>query len=169
MLLRAPPCLYVARYAASPQTHPVLSLRKGGQLCRYTAVMNGTDFQAIARKHGARLLLQFGSTVTGREHAKSDVDLAVLFEGDPTFSRLGALLADVESAFPGRTVDLALLNRADPLFLKKVLESARLLAGTARELAELRLRAFRRYQDHRRYLALEREFMDRFLGERTAH
>lgn len=129
--------------------------------------MEGLDFEAIAGRHGALLLLQFGSTVTGREHARSDVDVAVLFDGEPTFARLGALLAELEPAFPGRSVDLGVLNRADPLFLKKVMESARLLAGTPRALAELRLRAFRRYQDHRRYLALERRHLDRFLAART--
>jgi len=129
--------------------------------------VEATDFETIARRHGARLLLQFGSTVTGREHAKSDVDVAVLLDGDPTFSRVGALLAELEPAFPGRPVDLGVLNRADPLFLKKVLESARLLAGTPRALAELRLRSFRRYQDHRRYLAMEREHVDRFLAARA--
>lgn len=129
--------------------------------------MESTDLEAIARRHGARLLLQFGSTVTGREHAKSDVDVAVLFDGEPSFARLDALLAELEPAFPGRAVDLGVLNRADPFFLKKVLESARLLAGSPRALAELRIRAFRRYQDHQRYLAMEEEHVDRFLAARA--
>jgi len=95
------------------------------------------------------------------------LDIAVLFDGEPTFERMDALLAELQAAFPGRAVDLGALNRADPLFLKKVLEGARLLAGTPRALAELRLRAFRRYQDHRRYLAMEKEHVDRFLAART--
>jgi hypothetical protein len=41
------------------------------------------------------------------------------------------------------------------LFLEKVLESARLLAGSTRDLASLRLYAFRRDQDHRRFLRLD--------------
>jgi hypothetical protein len=80
---------------------------------------------------------------------------------------VGGLLAELEGAFPGRDVDLGLLNHADPLFLKKVLESARLLAGSPRELACLRLYGFRRYQDHRRFLRLEERHLDRFLAERT--
>jgi predicted nucleotidyltransferase len=130
--------------------------------------MSGPDFDAIARRHGARLLLQHGSTVSGRTHPASDVDVAVLFEGAPAWSRLGDLLADLEAALPGRTVDLAPLNRADPLFLKKVLESPRLLGGSARDLASLRLYAFRRYQDHRRFLRLEERHVERFLAARGA-
>jgi len=129
--------------------------------------MSDSPFDAIARRHGARLLVQFGSTVTGRTHAGSDVDVAVLFEGDPTYTRLGGLLADLEPIFRGRVVDLGLLNRADPLFLKKVLENARLLAGSPRDLAQLRLYAFRRYQDHRRFLRLEDRHLDRFLAARA--
>jgi predicted nucleotidyltransferase len=126
-----------------------------------------SPFEAIARRHGARLLVQFGSTVSGRTHPGSDVDVAVLFEGDPTFARVGCLLVDLEVLFPGRTVDLGLLNRADPLFLKKALENARLLAGAPRDLARLRLYAFRRYQDHRRFLRLEERHLDRFLAARA--
>jgi predicted nucleotidyltransferase len=129
--------------------------------------MTGPSFDEIARRHGARLLLQYGSTVSGRTHAASDVDVAVLFEGEASFDRLGGLVADLEAAFPGRDVDLGVLNRADPLFLKKVLEGARLLAGSARDLASLRLYAFRRYQDHRRFLRLEERHVERFLAERA--
>ncbi len=132
----------------------------------YTRFVEEADFEAIARRHGAQLLMQFGSTVRGHEHPQSDVDIAVLFHGEPSFTRIGALLADLEPAFPGREVDLGVLNRADPLFLSRALEGARLLAGPARGLAELRLRAFRRLQDHRRYLALEGEHVDRFLARR---
>jgi len=66
-----------------------------------------------------------------------------------------------------RTVDLGLLHHADPLFLKKVLENARLLAGSPRDLARLRMYAFRRYQDHRRFLRLERRHLDAFLAARV--
>jgi predicted nucleotidyltransferase len=130
--------------------------------------MSDPPFDAIARRHGARLLVQFGSTVSGRVHDASDVDVAVFFEGDPTYTRLGGLLADLEPIFRGRVVDLGLLNRADPLFLKKVLENARLLAGSPRDLARLRLYAFRRYQDHRRFLRLEDRHLDRFLAARAS-
>lgn len=129
--------------------------------------MGSPAFDEIARRHRARLLLQHGSTVSGRTHPGSDVDVAVLFDGDPAYGRLGGLLVDLEAAFPGRTVDLGLLNHADPLFLKKVLEQARLLAGSPGELARLRLYAFRRYQDHRRFLRLEERHLDRFLAART--
>lgn len=42
--------------------------------------MCAPDLAALARRHGIILLLQFGSSVTGREHPQSDVDLAPLQE-----------------------------------------------------------------------------------------
>jgi predicted nucleotidyltransferase len=69
----------------------------------------GADL-AVAKRHGARLLLQFGSTVTDKTHARSDLDLAVLFEKAPAGEGLDALLAELRTAFPGQTLDLGILN-----------------------------------------------------------
>lgn len=77
------------------------------------------DFETPARKHGIRLLLQFGSTVSGRDHAHSDVDEAVLLEHPPgSLHDYGAIAAALQPCFPGRELELAIINRADPLFLK---------------------------------------------------
>ncbi len=99
-----------------------------------------SELAEIVRRRGVSLLIQFGSTVSGRTHPRSDVDLAALFEGDvPSLEAQGELQQDLQRAFPGNEVDLAVLNRADPLSLKKVLEGCRLLAGSPRRLAELRM------------------------------
>lgn len=120
--------------------------------------------QEIARRHALELVLQFGSTVGGTVHAASDVDVAVLFGRRRIgFEELSAVTHDLHGLFPGREVDVAVLDRADPLFLKQILERCRLLAGSPRRLAELKMYAFKRYQDHRRYLALEREHVRRVL------
>jgi predicted nucleotidyltransferase len=120
------------------------------------------DFSPFAREHGVRLLLQFGSTVTGRVHAGSDVDLAVMLDRPPaSLLEHGALAADLQALFPDREVDLAVLNHADPLLLKQVVDGCRLLYGDPGALSELRIYAFKRYQDHRSFLAMEREYVRR--------
>ncbi len=122
-----------------------------------------------ARRHGIRLLLQFGSTVTGREHPHSDVDLGVEFDVVPaSFAALGAAMQDLQRLFPGREVDVGIINRADPLFLDRMLRTCRLLFGEPRRLAELNIYAFKRYQDHKRFLALEREYVARVLARAGA-
>jgi predicted nucleotidyltransferase len=127
--------------------------------------MNPPDLADIAACHGLRLVLQYGSTVSGRTHARSDLDIAVLFEDHgASQADIAGLHADLQRLHGGREVDLAVLNHADPLFLKRILERCRLLFGSPRALAELRMYAFRRYQDHRRFLALERPYVRRVVG-----
>jgi predicted nucleotidyltransferase len=131
--------------------------------------MEPPDLETIARRHGIELILEFGSVVTGRVHPRSDRDLAVLLDrAVMSFEELAELRHALQGLDPEREVDLAILNRADPLFLRKITERCRLLHGSPRRLAELRMYAFRRYQDHRRYLALERAYVDRTLARLSA-
>lgn len=119
----------------------------------------------IAQRHGIRLLLQFGSTVTGHVHQRSDVDLAVLLDRPSLqLDEHAQLLHDLQSLYPDREVDLVLLNKADPLLLKKITDACLLLYGPATRLHELRIYAFKRHQDHRKYLDLERDFVARAVG-----
>ena len=126
--------------------------------------MDETRLEEIARKHGMVLVLLYGSAVSGPTHARSDVDVAVLLDrATVPFREWGEVAADLQALWPGRKVDLAFLNRADPLFLRKITERCRLLYGSPRRFAELKMYAFKRYQDHRRYLGLEREYVARTL------
>jgi predicted nucleotidyltransferase len=121
----------------------------------------------VAQRHGIVLLLQFGSTVGSRDRPDSDLDLAVLLPHVPeTLRELGALATDLQRLSPDRQVDVAVINRADPLFLKKILEHCMLLHGSPRRLAELKMYAFRRYQDHRRFLRMERDYVTTALSAR---
>jgi uncharacterized protein len=127
--------------------------------------MSPVDLALITERHGVRMLLQFGSTVTGHVHERSDVDLGVVLERASIGLRQRTELEhDLQSLFPGRKIDLAMLNHADPLFLKQVTDHCRLLHGSEAELRRLKLYAFKRYQDHRRYLDLERRFVAEALA-----
>lgn len=120
---------------------------------------------ALAERFGIRLVIQFGSTVSGTSHKKSDLDVAVkLIDPDVSLQTMLDIQAAFQVLFPGSDIDLAILNRADPLFLKKILESGRLLYGNEKEFARLRLSAFKQYQDFRPYLELERRYVARRLA-----
>jgi predicted nucleotidyltransferase len=124
--------------------------------------MDRQQLATVAQKHGIVLAIQFGSSVSGRIHPGSDVDVAVLLERVPESLQAQAdLCADLQALVPGRDVDVALINRADPLFLKKMTEDCRLLYGPAARLYELKIYAFKRYQDHRRFLAMEQQYLAR--------
>ena len=126
--------------------------------------MEPRDLEEIARRHGIELIVEFGSMVTGHVHPKSDVDLAILFhERAPSFRELAAVGHELQAAYPHREVDVAVVNHADPLFLKKITEACRLLYGSPRDFQRLKIYAFKRYQDHRKYLDMERSYVERSL------
>lgn len=103
--------------------------------------MDPQRLAAIARRHDLELIVQFGSSVSGLMHPGSDVDVAVIYRQMPdSYAALG---------------DLA----ADPLFLKQVMDRARLLYGSHQRFDQMKLYAFRRYQDHRPYLDMERAYV----------
>lgn len=127
--------------------------------------MDEDSYEDVAARHGIVLLLQFGSTVTGKTHPKSDLDLAVLLgRASVSLKEQLALQAELERLHPGRPLDLVFLDLADPLLLKKVTEACRLLHGSLRKLHELKILAFKRYQDHRRFLDLERAYVQRMAA-----
>jgi predicted nucleotidyltransferase len=131
-------------------------------------MMASPELTDIAKRHNIVLLLQFGSTVTGKSHTRSDVDIAVLFDRPcVALEELGTLQAELQALYPERLVDLVVLNRADPLLLKQVTASCKLLYGSRRDLYELEIRAFKQYQDHRKFFEMERDYVDRAIGERT--
>jgi len=114
---------------------------------------------AIAKNHRLKLVLAFGSAASGATHDKSDVDIAVLAgEDDLSFEKLGDISIDLQQLFPDHELDLAVINHADPLFLKKIMEAPVLLYGENRAFNELKIFAFKRYIDHKPYLAMEKRF-----------
>ncbi len=126
------------------------------------------DLEAIAKKYGILLALQFGSLVSGKSHARSDVDIAVLLDrSEIPFEQMADLLADLQRLFPEQEVDLAILNHADPLFLKKITDGCRLLYGAPRKLQEMKIHAFKRYHDHRKFFEMERRYVATYLSTRA--
>lgn len=117
-----------------------------------------------AIKYGIKLILMFGSQVNKKTHQMSDIDIGVLLKkNDLDFDKHMALLADFQKLFPSKRVDLVIINQADPLFLKKILESCKLLFGKEDELNKLKLYSFHQFCDYQKYFKLEEEFANRFI------
>jgi predicted nucleotidyltransferase len=117
--------------------------------------------EVLREKFGITFIVAFGSRVKGASNARSDLDIGILCTRgfDP------GIVAGLSGVFPGEDVDVALLNRADPLLLKEVSENAELLSGEARTLQEFRMFAFRRYVEYRPYFIIEADVNARHLAE----
>jgi predicted nucleotidyltransferase len=88
--------------------------------------MDRGRLDAIAERYSVELILQHGSTIHGRTHAHSDLDVAILLGTPPAAGdRFFELVGELQAQIPGREVDVARLDGADPLLLKKVRSRAR--------------------------------------------
>lgn len=115
------------------------------------------------RRHGIRLLVAFGSHVTGRTHRASDLDVAVVLEGADEADTV-ELWADLQAAFPGREVDIVWLHRSCPLLAWEALRRARLLVGDPRDLVRYRTYAWRRFVEYAPFFELEARSVRRRLA-----
>jgi len=125
------------------------------------------------RALGVRLVALHGSRARGTARADSDYDVAVLTERDRTLNDLAQYtcvreavrhalrLSDVQE------LDLADLNRANPLLLRQVAERGQLLFGNEQDFVALKLRAFHRYVDYQQYFALERALNHAAYADRS--
>ena len=118
---------------------------------------------AVARRHGIRLLVAFGSQVSSQTHAASDLDLAVLLDtphGDDPLR----LLADLQAAFPEQEVDVVWLHRADPLIAWHALRQPRLLFGDPSDLARRQAYAWRRFVEYAPFFEFEADAVRRGIA-----
>jgi len=126
---------------------------------RYFSPETRRSIADIARKHGLSLVVLFGSVAAGAARPDSDIDIAVKFGGgDPGLPGILEVQEEISGLFRGREVDLSVLNRADPLLMKKIAEQCDFLYAEPGGAAAFLLMAFKRYQDHRKYLDMERDF-----------
>jgi predicted nucleotidyltransferase len=125
----------------------------------------------VAQRYRLRLILAFGSAVTGRTHAGSALDVAVLPEPgvDLSLQDLARLTADLADVFAAADVDLALVSQADPLSLCRISETAVLLYGDERTFRWYRGYALRRFSEYLPYLRLEAQATRALVRRLAAH
>lgn len=123
------------------------------------------EIRRIGEKHHLSLVLAFGSFAKGKVHKRSDLDIAVLVKQELDFKEYSKLYSDFSEVFEGQNVDLVLINHADPLFFKQIVGNCRLLYGSKRVLAELKIYSFKKYCDYRPYLNLEKKFVLQFIKQ----
>ncbi len=109
-----------------------------------------TQLKSIAKRYGLRLMILFGSQVSGYIHPESDVDIAVWTERPLSAAQRTQLWIDLSNRFQSE-IDLTVLNHAEPLLLHQVATSGRLLYED-RHGAWLDFKgyAFRYYQDSKK-------------------
>jgi len=125
-----------------------------------------TKIKRIAGKHNLKLIIAFGSSVTGKTHKESDIDIAVLPKENGFDNQMYLDLNDkFTGLFNGRKIDLSFINRADPLLLSKICGDSVLLYGNLRAYRDLKLYSFKRYADYMPYFGMEEKYVNKFVRE----
>jgi predicted nucleotidyltransferase len=111
--------------------------------------------EAVAKALGAdervAYALVFGSSVQGKTHAGSDLDLAVAFRKgfDPTALEIGDLVSRLEG-LARRPVDIVLIDEAPPGLAYRIFRDGRVLVEHDRAaLVSRKTRAILEYLDFR--------------------
>ncbi|MDP3990904.1 MAG: nucleotidyltransferase domain-containing protein [Candidatus Nealsonbacteria bacterium] len=119
----------------------------------------------IAKKYSLELILLFGSQVESKTHPNSDLDIAILpkTNRDYNWDRYSSLISDFSKAFSVKKIDLVFINEANPLLLKKICDNTLLVFGNQKTFTELRLKAFKYFQDYLPYFKLEEAAIHQYL------
>lgn len=115
---------------------------------------------AVAREHGCRLIVLFGSGARG-EPTVRDLDLGILAEAPDLTGVTNAFIRHLGF----QDVDVVNLQRADPLLAMLVARDGVILhedpPGTFARFGSL---AMRRYADTRKFREMERQEVEEFLA-----
>lgn len=79
----------------------------------------------IVDKYHLKMVLLFGSQVSGKTHKESDIDIAVLPENNLSFEQEVMLNTDLINVFGN--VDLTNLRKAPPLLMKEIADNNQIL------------------------------------------
>jgi len=119
--------------------------------------------QLLDAREDVRLAYVFGSVALGRARPASDIDVAILFAGEPPPASLDRLAEDLEEA-AGRSVDLVDLAKAPPLLAHQIVSTGScLVCRQPQERAAFETRTIMRHLD----TAHLRRIQHAYLRERT--
>jgi predicted nucleotidyltransferase len=101
------------------------------------------DIQAlrsVLHSHPVRVAVLFGSSATGSTDGRSDVDIAIEFDGsvENTVATYMAILTDISIALDRNDIDLSLVRDLDPRVGHEAFDHGILLCGSEERARTLR-------------------------------
>lgn len=112
------------------------------------------DYEKLEKEallFGVRMVILFGSQVTGKLHADSDYDVAVLTVPEKNIGENMKNYTDIlfflteALDIPEQKLDLTNLNNANPFLQKEIFSNCKLIFGNEYEFANLKSVALREY------------------------
>lgn len=117
----------------------------------------------LAEKYKIVLILLFGSQAKGNAGADSDLDLGVLFDGEPRDA--ASLFTELIAIFKRYTIDVVVLNHCDPVLGFEIISNYKILYSNNQEIfLEFYLKILKQYNDIQKLLKLEQIYLNNFVG-----
>ena len=118
----------------------------------------------LARKYQLKLVVLFGSQVSGKTHQESDFDIGFLSKKELSFKKEIQLASKFIEIF-GEKVDVTNLRKASPLLLREVAENACVLYQEKKdEFDRFQLYALQRYAEAKPIFEMHQEAIKQFLS-----
>jgi len=130
-------------------------------------IYNSEELKNICKKNRIKMVLLFGSQVTGRSCAESDVDLGILLNDDSYDFK--EILKDLMQVFEGNIIDVAILNHGDPVLKFEIISGCKILFCEENELfLNFYISTVKQYNDTKKFRTLEDAYLGNFIrGERN--
>jgi predicted nucleotidyltransferase len=125
-------------------------------------IPSAQELEPIARRHDLKLIVLFGSQLSGRTHPDSDVDVVIMPAHPLSLHERGEIWSALCDLFEAE-VDLGVLDHAQPLFMYHVADGHVLYESEPGAWANFKLYARRLYWD----TAPLREALSRYLDHRA--
>lgn len=130
----------------------------------YTVSELTQKLRPFFEQQGVRLAILFGSTVSGKTHSKSDLDLAIL-AGGPLDTVM--VTAELIHLLHLNQIDVVDLRQANPLLAREIVRQGILLyEQNPGGFAQFISLTIRRYIDTEKLREAQREVVERFLQAR---
>lgn len=118
----------------------------------------------VAKSHNLKLLVLFGSQVTGQTHSKSDVDVAYLADRTIDYRENYDISIKLARIFNNPEVELVNLKNVSPEFKKQVADQGVVLYADNSSIFDLfKMYAFKMYVENKPIRELRRESIKNFI------
>lgn len=111
--------------------------------------------EKIVKKRGLDFVVFFGSQANGKEHNRSDLDIAVMDNKEESYRRFGSLFNDFSDIFEGQNVDLRFIKGSEPVFLYNVFMKGKFIAGNLQNFYNHKAFAYKNYIDSKKLFELK--------------
>ena len=130
-------------------------------------IYNSEELKNICKKNQIKMMLLYGSQVTGNNNSDSDVDLGLLLKDDSY--NFENITKDLMEVFKDRSIDIVILNHGDPVLKFEIISNYKILFCEEDELfLEFYMNTVKQYNDVKKFRALEDRYLENFIrGERN--